>query len=1130
MNRVRQILVFLAIFIGLFPLEKGVFAQGEANWWFFGDNAGVHFLNGVNPVSVTTGVLNTLEGCASISDFNGNLLFYTDGVSVFNANHTGMTNGTGLLGNTSTSQSAIIVPHPGISGRYYIFTAPSVPSIGLNYSEVDMNLSAGQGSVLASSKNIRCGNVNPADRMTAVQHANGRDYWVVVQNNSNWDIVAFLVTPTGVSTNPVISNVSIPSGGVPNLTHGGCMKISPNGKKLAVALGGRYTANNNGTVLLFDFDATTGQASNQLEILLSPFQAPYGVEFSPSSRYLYVDASTLYQYDVSLPNSNIGGSQAILHSQAFFSALQLGPDGKIYQTRPNSNFLNVINTPDNGAPNSNFQANAVSLGPTMGPYFAKIGLPAFVTSFFYQVRLNVSNPCYPSPVVVSFTEPVNVDSVLIDFGDTASGVMNYSRNLLDSHRYSKEGQYVITAYTWYSRSGRLIKDTLRDTIQVIPPPNVSLGGDTIICQGDSIEAKILNGVNSYQLIWPDSSGTNKFKVDTAGIYWVAAYNRCGVDIDTVTVDSTYLTNLYLGNDTVICDGDSIVLRANGYMSTNQWHDSSTLDSFVVKTLTKSSNDLYIAVVNSVCGSWSDTINVEILSAPLIDLGSDTVVCIQNSPVFLNATHSRSTYRWKNGSASSWHYVFNSDTVWVEVSNLCGFASDTIVVEYDSPINLNLGNDTTICSGTPLVVRSNEPARSHLWSTGDTGSSILVSKAGLKWLRVENSCGIYTDTVKVSVENAPLIALPEDTVICSGKRVMLEALPCWNCSFSWSSGATDSAIVVDKQGLYWVVGSNICGSSADSVNIKIDSILAIDLGPDTILCDSQKLTLKLDLPNSPKFQWSTGNTDNFITLNTSGRYQVTVSNSCGSFTDDIAISYNSTPQLRIGGEMVLCDGASKKIDAQVDEQLYRGTSYTWSDGLEGSPIRWLTNQDTAVWVEASNHCGVDRDSIRLNVRPFPDKLLGNDTLLCDEETFLLEVEGDYLYYEWQDKSTDDTYLVKEAGEYYVDIMDIYGCEWRSQIKVEWCEPRIWIPNAFSPNLDGENEGFRAYSEYIYDYQMVIFDRWGKELFRTGDIKESWDGRDSRSGEKVSQGVYVYKVSYRRKDNQLRIKTGSVTLLR
>src|SRR3954464_776622 len=99
--------------LGLMLMTSGIiFSQGEANWWYFGYNAGMHFPFGP-PVAVTNGLANTSEGSASIADAAGNLLFYTDGITVWNKLHLTMANGTGLLGNSSSTQAGVIIQRPG---------------------------------------------------------------------------------------------------------------------------------------------------------------------------------------------------------------------------------------------------------------------------------------------------------------------------------------------------------------------------------------------------------------------------------------------------------------------------------------------------------------------------------------------------------------------------------------------------------------------------------------------------------------------------------------------------------------------------------------------------------------------------------------------------------------------------------------------------------------------------------------------------------------------------------------------------------------------------------------------------------------------------------------------------------
>ena len=201
------------------------FAQKEAANWYFGDMAGVSFNSG-SPVALLNGQLITREGCSSISDKNGNILFYTDGSKVYNKLHQVMPNGSGLLGHVSSTQSAIIVPKPNNPYVYYIFTvdqplADNVddnplndedpPNNGLNYSQVDLRLNNGLGDIPSNEKNIHLITYNPEDteevkfkcseKITAVQHGDGISFWVVTHFLDNF--YAFKISSTGVNKTPI---------------------------------------------------------------------------------------------------------------------------------------------------------------------------------------------------------------------------------------------------------------------------------------------------------------------------------------------------------------------------------------------------------------------------------------------------------------------------------------------------------------------------------------------------------------------------------------------------------------------------------------------------------------------------------------------------------------------------------------------------------------------------------------------------------------------------------------------------------------------------------------------------------------------------------------------------------------
>ncbi|MEJ2112831.1 MAG: cell surface protein, partial [Flavobacteriaceae bacterium] len=198
------------------------FSQKESANWYFGSFAGLDFNSG-NPVPHVDGKLETHEGCATISDANGNLLFYTDGVTVWDRIHNIMPNGTGLLGHSSSTASAIIIPKPGTTTSYYIFTVdkPSyyltegLPIDGVNYSEVDMSLNSGYGDIVSGMKNRHLITYNTGDsfqseyksseKITAVTSNDGSSIWVITQFMNKF--YSFRVDANGVNETPVVSTV-----------------------------------------------------------------------------------------------------------------------------------------------------------------------------------------------------------------------------------------------------------------------------------------------------------------------------------------------------------------------------------------------------------------------------------------------------------------------------------------------------------------------------------------------------------------------------------------------------------------------------------------------------------------------------------------------------------------------------------------------------------------------------------------------------------------------------------------------------------------------------------------------------------------------------------------------------------
>ncbi|MBI3239783.1 MAG: hypothetical protein HYZ43_13230, partial [Flavobacteriia bacterium] len=259
-------------------MSFSLLSQNENRIWYFGTNAGLTFSSSP-PTALTNNGLVSVEGCASISNAAGNLLFYTNGSTINNQTHSAMANGTGLNGNSSSTQNSLIIKKPGSTTLYYVFTqqGPNVASGGCYYSIVDMSLASGNGSVTVKNVSL----YQPScEKIVATRHCNGVDYWIVTRDNNTQNFRTFLLTSAGVSTTAVLSLASTSVSGFNGAV--GYLKISPNGKKLAQANWSGSTA----AFEIYDFDNSTGIISNPMAIS-GNISGVYGCEFSPDGTKCY---------------------------------------------------------------------------------------------------------------------------------------------------------------------------------------------------------------------------------------------------------------------------------------------------------------------------------------------------------------------------------------------------------------------------------------------------------------------------------------------------------------------------------------------------------------------------------------------------------------------------------------------------------------------------------------------------------------------------------------------------------------------------------------------------------------------------------------------------------------------------
>ena len=367
---------------------------------------------------------------------------------------------------------------------------------------------------------------------------------------------------------------------------------------------------------------------------------------------------------------------------------------------------------------------------------------------------------------------------------------------------------------------------------------------------------------------------------------------------------------------------------------------------------------------------------------------DTTACIA-TPLILYAD-TPGSFIWSNGDTTSSIAVTASGTYWVTSTSGCGAYTDTIHVNYNGPIPVELGNDTTVCAGTSLTLSPTVSAGDTLiWNTGSTDSSIVVTTSGTYWVHADDNGCTGGDTVTVNFAPLPLVNLGPDTSACVGGAVTLQSSDSYTGpSYLWSTGSTTADIITTTTGSYWleVTVGNCMG--ADTVNVVFNPVPIINLGNDSILCAGTTLTLTDGEPEGAAYTWSTGSNATSIQVSTPGNYSLTVDVNGCTATGTITILGAAIPTVNLGPDTSLCDGDTYLITAN-------DSTVVWSTGVTAPAI---TVSAPGIYIASlSGYCGTGTDSVDVTYHAcnlwFPTAFTPNGDNLND----IAHVLGTLQYY-------------------------------------------------------------------------------------------------------------------------------------
>lgn len=639
-----------------------------------------------------------------------------------------------------------------------------------------------------------------------------------------------------------------------------------------------------------------------------------------------------------------------------------------------------------------------------------------------------------------------------------------------------------------------------------------LGRDIVLCENTAFELDGRTYSPNETYLWSTGVTSPTIGVNQPGTYWVEVnYGDNCILRDSVVLLEPEKFVADLPSDTTLCEGETLVLNQEIDLLGLQflWQDGSTGNSFLV---TEPGN-YKLTLELSGCAT-SDSIMVDYTPNPVVDLGQDLNLCPEESAT-IDATNPEATsYRWQDESMQPELMVSAPGTYVAEVFIGRCIGSDTLNVLYEPPIGLDLGDDRLICEGADLKLSALTVvggAIDYLWKDGATSKELTVNEEGVYWVEVTRNGCSERDSIEISQIPLPSFDLGLDQILCESETVALGS-DLTDVSFLWSDGTTTGLNELAAAGLYWLEADREGCKFRDSVLVTVVTLPENRLGADQTICEGELLVLDASVSGA-EYLWQDGSTVAQLGVETAGVYEVEISIGECIVTDQVSVSVTPLPEFELGPDLQLCAPESVLLQVTTSADNYR-----WQDG---SSLASITANESGLYAVTATKDGCSwTDSVQIYVFNPPKPNLGADTIICEDTPFLLKADVPAQSFLWQDGNTNDEYEVTVPGEYILSVLE-GACAARDTIFIDFRRCAVFnafLPNAFSPNGDGINDGFRPYlppDVEVTDYLFRVFDRWGNLVFETNQTDREWDG--SFRGEILPQGVFLYFINIKYRDD-------------
>lgn len=1137
------------------------------NQWYFGEQAGIDFTNGATAIT-DENLMDSPEGCASISDINGDLLFYTNGSTVWNKEHQVMMDGDSIGGDSVAIQSATIMPFSDDQTLFYIFTSEQVYSddgvFRNKVSIVDIKEDSARGAVV--EKGILLNNYGTEKIISSSVTGIG---WLLTHEMGNNIYRANLVNDLGIG-----ETIYSPAGEVYDITDevqgGGALKFSNGAQYIGAVLprtGGSFLE-------ILDFDGGTGAVSNARLIDMQETDPAYGLEFSQDGSKLYVStnsgtASKLIQYDLDSINSeNPVTDIAATKYDGYatgpgYGTLQMGPDGTIYMAVDNSSTIGTISSPSGDDDGASFDPAGFDLLTRT----SRLGLP----NFSQEESSNASEPAIVINVGCfgqesSFSGVGRDDSIEEYFWNFGDG--SFASGQDTTHVYAAAGTYTVQL----TLSNRCDVDTVlyEDIVISAFPETPQVPLDTVICDISVTLSAWPVDRDGYTYTWSTGETTREIAITEPSIVSVFITDPNGCQSEEVfSFVRDGRPEVDIGANVVYCLGDAPPdLDASNPGASYEWQvDGTPVGNSMTQSINTSVAGTFeysVAVTDPLTFCVGrDTVEITVLALPDVTITpTPTLGCGADDGSIQIDFNVSGNYDYDiqgptplgpiniDGPATVNHdLMFAPGNYTVEITNTVSGCVYTEVVQVEDPTMLMAVSSTGDCEGDVELTITNLPANYDydIWLDGqsiitgtDTVDPLIVSgqDPGTYSIEVSEIGGagcVETEEEVVVAGNEPDFTFDAMQSICGTSGNIFVVDLSGSATYTWSGPSivgtnTGVSVEVDAAGTYQVTASQtgLCDRTEDiEVTINPEPSVVTEMAGNP--CDGEiELTALVTGGTGPfTYLWNSGEQVEQFTTFTSGQYSVTVRDQATNcevvsaaidvvVEELLEVSISATPDCEDNGRIIL--DAISSLDT---------VTYAWSGPngpLSGTSSQITVSVEGTYTVEVTNNSGtcVVTESFDAILTPITD-----DDLLLDETANFCSLDasnpgvdlnpGVFNTYEWTRVpdptiiSTAPVLTVTEAGTYEVTLYNGFTCTTDRVIVRDDCIPVIFAPTAFTPNGDGLNDAFSVIpNPNVQDFKIVIANRWGEPVFTSEDINFEWDG--TLEGKLLTQGTYSYRMTF------------------